>query len=53
MNKLVAYFSASGSTVKLAKTLAAAADADPVQIDVAELAMVQGHDLPSSLKFGA
>ncbi len=27
MNKLVAYFSASGSTAKLAKTLAAAADA--------------------------
>ena len=36
----------------LEQDLAAAADADPVQIDVAELAVVQGHDLPSSLKFG-
>ena len=32
MNKLVAYFSASGSTAKLAKTLAAAADASLVEI---------------------
>ena len=32
MNKLVAYFSASGSTARLAKTLAAAADAELFEI---------------------
>ena len=37
----------------LEQDLAAAADADPVQIDVAELAVMQGHDLPASLKFSA
>ena len=35
----------------LQQNLAAAADADAVQIDVAELAVMQGHDLPASLKF--
>ena len=32
MSKLVAYFSASGSTAKLANTLAAAADAELYEI---------------------
>ena len=37
----------------LEEGLAAAADGDPVQIDVAELAVMQGHGVPASLKFGA
>jgi hypothetical protein len=36
----------------LKQGLAAAADRNPVQINVAELAVMQGHDLPSSLKSG-
>ena len=50
MNKLVAYFSATGSTARLAQALAAAADAELFEMvaEKAELTIVEiiGGDKP-------